>query len=143
MSDTETRFCIELAGENSGLLDSISGKSLEDVRRKMIEKMESGLWTLNVGDTLKVVSLADYYRYALAVPPRGIDKTTRAYCGSYNEIDGNWTDIIMDSDGVWKPFRFARLPKMWKTKAGAEKAAAGIYSNHTLAIVQLYVRGAI
>lgn len=49
------RYRIELHGEGSGLLDTITGRSEPDLLRKLIDKLETSEWFFRSGDTLKLV----------------------------------------------------------------------------------------
>lgn len=123
MSDTETRFRIELHGEGSGLLDTLSSDSMEGLRERLIYKLESGFWKFNDGDTLKVISGNKGYAYVIAacttaLKPDDYDYM-HVYCESNNSYDGHWT-TIRQRGGIWSQGVGDRKPKVWKTEAGAD-----------------------
>ena len=128
-TDTETRFRIELHGENSGLLDTLSSDSMEGLRERLIYKLESGFWTFNDGDTLKVVEGNKGYAYFIVDKPETeVNGYLYAYSDSYHTWNGYWT-TIRKAKGVWEQGVGEKKPKFWKTEAGAEAMRQKLVKN--------------
>ena len=140
-NDTETRFRIELHGENSGLLDTLSSDSLEGLRERLIYKLESGFWTFNDGDTLKVVEGNRGFAYFIVDVPslKAEQDYLYVYTDSYSTWNGNWA-TIRKVKGVWQQAIGDRKPKMWRTANGPEAKMQSLLRNdkkRELAIMRL------